>query len=83
MTMNETKTIEVLGAGESGVGAAILAADRGYEVYVSDSGAIAEKYRRMLEAEGIHYLFFREASVSKNGNFTAVGAELGATAIMA
>ena len=55
MTMNETKTIEVLGAGESGVGAAILAADRGYEVYVSDSGAIAEKYRRMLEAEGIHY----------------------------
>ena len=35
------------------------------------------------EAEGIHYLFFREASVSKNGNFTAVGAELGATAIMA
>ena len=50
MTMNETKTIEVLGAGESGVGAAILAADRGYEVYVSDSGAIAEKYRRILEA---------------------------------
>lgn len=35
------------------------------------------------EAEGIHYLFFREASVSKNGNFTAVGAEIGATAIMA
>lgn len=35
------------------------------------------------EANGIHYLFFREASVSKNGNFTAVGAELGATAIMA
>ena len=35
------------------------------------------------ENEGIHYLFFREASVSKNGNFTAVGAELGATAIMA
>ena len=33
--------------------------------------------------EGVHYLFFREASVSKNGNFTAVGAELGATAIMA
>ena len=35
------------------------------------------------EEDGIHYLFFREASVSKNGNFTAVGAELGATAIMA
>lgn len=55
MTMNETKTIEVLGAGESGVGAAILAADRGYEVYVSDNGAIADKYRRMLEDEGIPY----------------------------
>ena len=35
------------------------------------------------ESEGIHYLFFREATVSKNGNFTAVGGELGSTAIMA
>ena len=35
------------------------------------------------EENGIHYLFFREASVSKNGNFTAVGVEFGATAIMA
>ena len=35
------------------------------------------------KSEGVHYLFFREATVSKNGNFTAVGGELGATAIMA
>lgn len=35
------------------------------------------------EDEGVHYLFFREASVSRNGNFTSIGAELGATAIMA
>lgn len=35
------------------------------------------------EDEGVHYLFFREASVSRNGNFTSIGAEIGATAIMA
>ncbi len=40
--------IAVLGAGESGVGTAILAKKNGYEVFVSDKGAIAEKYKEVL-----------------------------------
>jgi len=51
----QTGLLIVLGAGESGVGAAILAKDRGFEVLVSDKGVIAEKYRLQLEAEGIRY----------------------------
>jgi UDP-N-acetylmuramoylalanine--D-glutamate ligase len=39
----------VLGAGESGVGAAYLAQQQGYDVFVSDFGAIAEKYKARLE----------------------------------
>ena len=45
----------VLGAGESGVGAAILAKDKGFEVLVSDKGAIATAYKDMLLAEGIAF----------------------------
>lgn len=43
----------VLGAGESGVGAAILGKDRGMDVFVSDSGTIAPRYREILDREGI------------------------------
>jgi len=49
-----TKII-ILGAGESGVGAAVLAAKEGYGVFVSDSGRIMEKYKSVLEAKGIEY----------------------------
>jgi len=42
------KKIVVLGAGESGVGTAILAKKKGYEVFVSDSGTITKKYREVL-----------------------------------
>lgn len=45
----------VLGAGESGVGAAILAKDKGFDVFVSDMGAISPKYRAVLDEEGIAY----------------------------
>lgn len=45
--------ITILGAGESGVGAAILAKDKGYDVFVSDFGTIAPKYRKILTDEGI------------------------------
>ncbi|MCB0571646.1 MAG: UDP-N-acetylmuramoyl-L-alanine--D-glutamate ligase [Phaeodactylibacter sp.] len=45
----------VLGAGESGVGAAILAKQKGHNVFVSDKGAISEKYQRELESHGIAY----------------------------
>jgi len=41
--------IVVLGAGESGVGAAYLAQQQGYDVFVSDFGAIADKYKKQLE----------------------------------
>jgi UDP-N-acetylmuramoylalanine--D-glutamate ligase len=49
------KRLVVLGAGESGVGAAILAKDKGYDVFVSDFGQISDKYRQMLEQENIAY----------------------------
>ena len=49
-----TKLI-VLGAGESGVGAAILAAKEGYLVFVSDAGKIAEKYKSVLSEKGIEF----------------------------
>jgi UDP-N-acetylmuramoylalanine--D-glutamate ligase len=45
----------ILGAGESGVGAAILAAKEGYRVFVSDAGMILEKYKTVLSEKGIEY----------------------------
>ena len=42
------KKIVVLGGGESGVGTAILAKQKNYEVFVSDKGAIADKYKKVL-----------------------------------
>jgi UDP-N-acetylmuramoylalanine--D-glutamate ligase len=42
------KKIAVLGAGESGVGTAILAKKKGYDVFVSDSGKILKKYNDVL-----------------------------------
>jgi UDP-N-acetylmuramoylalanine--D-glutamate ligase len=39
----------ILGGGESGVGTAILGKKKGYEVFVSDKGAIKDKYRKVLE----------------------------------
>jgi UDP-N-acetylmuramoylalanine--D-glutamate ligase len=47
--------IIILGAGESGVGAAILAAKEGYLVFVSDAGKIAEKYKSVLAEKGIEF----------------------------
>lgn len=45
----------VLGGGESGVGAAILGKEKNYEVFVSDFGAIKEKYKKVLEHHGIAF----------------------------
>jgi len=42
------KKIAILGAGESGVGAAILAKKKGYEVFVSDFDTIKNKYKNVL-----------------------------------
>lgn len=41
--------IAILGGAESGVGAAILAKVKGFDVFLSDNGKIAEKYIAMLE----------------------------------
>lgn len=47
------KRIVVLGAAESGVGAAVLALKKGFDVFVSDMGLIKERYKNMLDSYGI------------------------------
>ena len=47
------KRIVILGAGESGCGAAVLAKKLGFDVFVSDFGGIADKYKEMLDRRGI------------------------------
>ncbi len=47
------KKIVVLGGGERGVGAAILAKDKGMDVFLSDYGKIAPHYKQQLIDEGI------------------------------
>ena len=49
------KKIVVLGAGESGTGAAVLALKQGFDVFVSDMSAIKDHYKEMLESRGIPY----------------------------
>jgi UDP-N-acetylmuramoylalanine--D-glutamate ligase len=45
----------ILGGGESGVGSAILGKVKGYDVFLSDAGKIAERYKAELESHGIDY----------------------------
>lgn len=45
----------VLGAGESGTGAAILGLLKGYQVFVSDKGSINKKYKKVLSNYEIEY----------------------------
>ena len=45
----------ILGAGESGVGAAILAKQKGFDVFVSDRGEIKDKYKNSLEEIGVEW----------------------------
>lgn len=54
---NGQKRIVVLGAGESGVGAAILAQQKGYDVFVSDFGKIKDHFKEELIA---HQIAFEE-----------------------
>ncbi len=53
--MAEKRYIVILGAGESGVGAALLAQKEGYTVFVSDFGPIAEHYKKDLESAAISF----------------------------
>lgn len=50
-----SKKLVILGAGESGVGTALLAKQKGYEVFVSDGGAIKANYQKELEEGGIEF----------------------------
>lgn len=49
------KRLVILGGGESGTGAAILGLRKGYDVFLSDLGNIPEKYRRILDDNGIQW----------------------------
>ncbi len=60
MSVKDTNTthkrrIVVLGAGESGVGAAILAKDKGFDVFLSDFGNASPHYREILQRENIAF----------------------------
>jgi UDP-N-acetylmuramoylalanine--D-glutamate ligase len=47
--------IAILGSGESGVGAALLAHAKGCDVFVSDAGAISDKHKSELQSVGISF----------------------------
>ena len=49
------KRIVILGAGESGAGAAVLAKKEGFDVFVSDMSKIQDKYKKMLDDRGIEW----------------------------
>ena len=51
------KKIVVLGAGESGAGAAVLAQKEGFDVFVSDMSKIADRYKKMLDD---HHIIWEE-----------------------
>jgi UDP-N-acetylmuramoylalanine--D-glutamate ligase len=58
----------ILGGGESGVGTAILGKQKNFDVFVSDSKSISEKYKQVLLYHEIH---FEENQHSENLIFTA------------
>jgi UDP-N-acetylmuramoylalanine--D-glutamate ligase len=47
--------IVILGAGESGVGSAILALKQGFSVFLSDNGIIKDKYKTVLQRYGMDW----------------------------
>ncbi|HOT15160.1 MAG TPA: UDP-N-acetylmuramoyl-L-alanine--D-glutamate ligase [Bacteroidales bacterium] len=57
------KRIVILGAAESGVGAAVLAKAKGFDVFVSDAGKIKESYKNMLIG---HQIDFEEGKHSED-----------------
>ncbi len=66
--MNKNQYIVILGAGESGVGAALLAKKLGYSIFVSDFGKIKTSYKDALLQQGID---FEEGKHSEDKIFTA------------
>ncbi len=53
--LENIKNIAIIGAAESGVGAAILAKAKGYNCFLSDYGAMKESYKKDLENYGLSY----------------------------
>ena len=49
------KRLVILGGGESGVGTAILAKQKGWSVFLSDRGALKPQYRDILSHQNIDY----------------------------
>ena len=49
------KRIVILGAAESGAGAAVLAKKEGFDVFVSDMSAIKDKYKKQLDSHNIEW----------------------------
>lgn len=50
-----SKKVVILGAGESGAGAAVLAKKKGFDVFVSDMSSIKEKYKELLDLKEIQW----------------------------
>jgi UDP-N-acetylmuramoylalanine--D-glutamate ligase len=50
-----SKRVTILGAGESGTGAAVLAAKKGFHVFVSDAGTIKSHHKKDLQDNGIEF----------------------------
>lgn len=50
-----SKRIVILGSGESGIGAAVLAQAKGFNVFVSDKGTIKDKYKKQLSENNIPF----------------------------
>ena len=57
------KRIVILGAGESGAGAAVLAKVKGLETFVSDMSVIKDKYKELLDS---HHIAWRKDIIPKN-----------------
>jgi len=55
MNLENIKHIAVLGAGESGTGAAILAKKKGFDVFVSDISELQDNFREMLSKNKITF----------------------------
>jgi UDP-N-acetylmuramoylalanine--D-glutamate ligase len=51
----EVKSLAILGGGESGTGTAVLAKQKGYEVFLSDVGEIKSQYKKVLSHHGIKW----------------------------
>jgi UDP-N-acetylmuramoylalanine--D-glutamate ligase len=51
----QNKRLIILGAAESGVGAALLGKKEGWEVFVSDGGRIRNAYKQLLQEQGIAF----------------------------